>query len=71
MASIFDCSGADGVIKSVGCDDDTHRRLVDMGLIGASYHIKARRRGAALVDFGDFSAVTRDELSKQIEVEQR
>ncbi|MCH5162843.1 MAG: hypothetical protein J1G38_05080 [Clostridiales bacterium] len=70
MASIFDSENNSGVIKSVGCDGDTHRRLVDMGLLGATYRIKAKKRGSALIDFGDFSAVTRDELSRSIEVEQ-
>ena len=71
MASLFDCLGASGVIKSIGCDGDTHRRLVDMGLLGAAYVIKARRGGGTLVDYGDFSAVTRDALAREIEVEEK
>ncbi|MDE7463994.1 MAG: ferrous iron transport protein A [Clostridiales bacterium] len=71
MASLFDCLGTNGVIKSIGCDGDTHRRLVDMGLLGASYAIKARRNGGALVDYGDFSAVTRFRIAREIEVEEK
>lgn len=69
MASLLDCLGTSGVIRSIGCDCDTHRRLVDMGILGATYNIKSCRRGGTLVDYGDFSAVTRDELAKEIEVD--
>lgn len=65
--NLFDCRKR-GVIVSVGCDDDTHRRLVDMGLVGAEFTVKARRSGAALVDYGDFSAVTREALAREITV---
>lgn len=69
MASLLDSAQKSGVIKRIGCDSDTHARLVDMGILGATYRIKAVRKGCALVDYGDFSAVTRDELAREIEVE--
>ncbi len=69
--NLSDYSLKRGVIVSVGCDDDTHRRLVDMGLIGADFYIKSRRGGAALIDYGDFSAVTRNALAREITVRER
>ncbi len=68
--NLFDCPKR-GVIVSVGCDDDTHRRLVDMGLVGALFCVKARRGSAALVDYGDFSAVTRAAIAREIEVREQ
>ncbi len=66
--TLFDSPKPCGVIKAIGCDEATHRRLVDMGLLDAKYRVKARRRGAVLVDYGGFSAVTRKELAESIEV---
>lgn len=55
--NVLDGFNNSGVIEAIGGDADTHRRLVDMGLLGAEYSVKARRKNAALIDFGDFSAV--------------
>ncbi len=68
MPSLFRYDKPRGVIKRIGCDAETHRRLVDMGLIGAVFGVKVRRKGGALVDYGDFSAVTRNDLAAEIEV---
>lgn len=57
MNNVFDGLNNSGVIEAIGGDADTHRRLVDMGLLGAKYSVKARRKNAALIDFGEFSAV--------------
>ncbi len=68
MASLLDSFSDCGVITSIACDDDTHRRLVDMGMLGVKYRVKSRRSGAMLVCYGDFSAVTRNELAAEITV---
>lgn len=66
--TLSDAHGTRGRIVNIGGDDQTHRRLVDMGLIGARYTVCARRGSALLVDFGDFSAVVGKEASKIIGV---
>lgn len=63
--------GNTGKITSIGGDDETHRRLVDMGLVGLDYAVSARRGKAVLVDFGDFSAVVRDDVAKLIGVSEK
>ena len=57
-----------GKIIGIAGDDETHRRLIDMGLVGLSYTVSARRGKALLVDFGDFFAVVRDDVAKIIGV---
>ncbi len=39
-----------GVIIAISGDDATHRRLVDMGLLGARYVIRHKRGSLALAD---------------------
>lgn len=58
-----------GKIARIGGDADTHRRLADMGLLGASYTVTVRKKHAVLVDYGEFSAVTDNETASVIFVE--
>lgn len=68
--TLFDCEqGGGGYIVSVGGSEKTHRRLVDMGLLGARFYVRARVGRSMLVDFDDsFSAVIEYALAKQTEV---
>ncbi len=66
--NLFDCANASGVIKSVGGDAEVHRRLVDMGLLDTHYTVRVRKRGALLVDYGDFCAVTDKSVAELISV---
>lgn len=45
-----------GIITGIDGDAVTHRRLADMGLIGATFRIRARKSQAVLVDFDTLSA---------------
>lgn len=62
--TLFECST--GRISSIGGDSDTHRRLVDLGLIGAAVSVKAKVKTAVLVDFGEFRASVGENTAKQI-----
>lgn len=66
--TLFDCSSDNGSVKAVGGDAETHRWLVDIGLLGAKFIVKSRKKNAVLVDFGDFSAVVCGNAAKCIEV---
>ncbi len=68
--NLFGCPHERGVILSVGGDTDTHRRLADMGLLGSRYTVRVRRRGALLVDYGVFCAVTGKAIAEIITVGQ-
>ncbi len=61
-------TGAKYRIVAIGGDFCTHRRLVDMGLLGMSVRINARRGGATLINFGEFSAVVDNRIAEQITV---
>lgn len=69
--TLYDFSGSNGAVTAIGGDEDTHRRLVDMGLLGAEFTLKARRRGGAMFDFGDFSAVVGSDTAKEITVREK
>ncbi len=56
------------LIAAIGGDLSTHRRLVDMGLLGMSVRAIAMRDGATLISFGEFSAVVGKEIAEQITV---
>ena len=49
---------------------DAHTRLVDMGLVGAEFKIRAKKHGAMLIDFfgesWQFSAVVDQRVAKRI-----
>ncbi len=68
--TLNDCAGASGVIKSIDGDDATRMRLVDMGLVGAGFKIRAKKYGAMLIDFyGEswrFSAVVDQRVARRI-----
>ena len=70
--TLFDCDkGHGGYIMSVGGSEKTHRRLVDMGLLGARFYVRARVGRSMLVDFDDsFSAVIEYALAQQTEVKE-
>lgn len=68
--TLFDCTqNSEGNVRSIGCDRETHRRLVDMGLLGGSYRVRAKKKKSLLADFADeFSAVIERATAEQIEV---
>ncbi len=69
--TLFDLATHDsGTVHKITADDpDTHRRLVDMGLIGADVRVRAKRRRSILVDFSDsFAAVLEADTADRIEV---
>lgn len=68
--TLFDCErGRSGYIVSVAADEELHRRLVDMGLPGARFYVRAKRGRSMLVDFDDsFSAVIENALAQKLEV---
>lgn len=67
--TLFDGSCSRGRIVSVGGDEKTHRWLVDNGLVGLSFSVKARSRSAVLVEFGhEFTAAVCASAAKQIHI---
>ena len=70
--TLFGSSSDDGIITDIGGDAETHRRLVDLGLLNARYLIKARRKGALYVYFENgghgFCAVVEAKVAKRLEV---
>lgn len=68
--TLSDCkAGSSGKIAAVRGDADTHRRLVDMGILDGEYLVRAVRGGARLVEFcGEFSIVAAQPIATQIEV---
>ena len=71
--TLLDCKAQDsGTIRAIGGDADTHRRLVDMGLLDVGYGVRCKRKRSMLVEFcGDFSAVVASSVAAQIEVNKR
>lgn len=69
--TLFDCAPI-GRIKAIYGDESSHRRLADLGLIGADYTVKAKRGNALLVEFsagsGSFSAVIDKRIAETIQV---
>ncbi len=56
-------------VAAIGGDVETHRRLVDMGLLGLTATVRARKKSSLLADFGsDFSAVVHTTIANSIEV---
>ena len=69
---LFDCRvGSSGYVAHIGGGYETHRRLVDLGLLGASYCVRARNRHSALVDFGAVSCVIQSSVAANIEIRER
>lgn len=68
--TLFDCDRYSvGTVKAIGGDRDTHRRLADMGLLGAKYRVRVVKKRSVLVDFGtEFSAVVEADIAAQVEV---
>lgn len=68
--TLSDCkAGSAGKVAAVRGDVDTHRRLVDMGILDGEYLVRAVRGGAWLVEFlGEFSVVAAKPIATQIEV---
>ena len=70
--TLFDCSVASsGKITRIDGSAETHRRLVDLGLLGASYRVRARNRHSVLVDFGATSCVIQSDVAANIKVLER
>lgn len=71
--TLFDSPNDDGMITAINGDAETHRRLVDLGLLNARYRIKARRKSAVCVYFENgvhgFCAVVEAGIAKRLEVE--
>lgn len=59
-----------GRVQRIDGDGDAHTRLVDMGLVGAEFKIRAKKHGAMLIDFygesWQFSAVVDQRVAKRI-----
>ncbi|MCH5155241.1 MAG: ferrous iron transport protein A [Clostridiales bacterium] len=70
--TLFDCSvGSSGTVVQIGGSAYTHRRLVDLGLTGASYRVRARNANSVLVDFGSVSCVIRSDIAANIKILER
>lgn len=70
--TLFDCSvNSSGRVSEIGGGENTHRRLVDLGLNGASYRVRAKTARAVLVDFGPISAVIQADVAANIKVLER
>lgn len=67
--TLFDCSlHSCGTVTAIGGDGQTHRRLVDLGLLGATYRVRAKNARLMLVDFGAVSAVVEARIAANIEI---
>ena len=68
--TLFDCKpNTVGKIGAIGGDADTHRRLVDMGLMDMGCFVRVKSRRAVLADFDcGFTAVVQSDLATEIEV---
>ncbi|MDE6401266.1 MAG: hypothetical protein K2L54_01490 [Clostridiales bacterium] len=56
-------------VAAISGDRNVRRRLVDMGLLGATATVRARKKSSVLADFGsDFSAVVQSSVAERIEV---
>ena len=61
-----------GKVIAIGCGEHAHRRLVDMGLIGSTFTVRAKSRRAVLVEFDiGFSAVLSADTASEIEILER
>ena len=70
--TLFDCSvGSHGSVTQIVGGDKTHRRLVDLGLLGAFYRVRARNAHSVLVDFGSVSCVIQSNIAANIKVLER
>ena len=65
--TLFDCSvNSSGIVTSIGGTAETHRRLVDLGIDGACYRVRARNSHSVLVDFGTVSCVIQSSVAENI-----
>ncbi|MDE6029402.1 MAG: ferrous iron transport protein A [Clostridiales bacterium] len=70
--TLFDCSvNGSGTVTQIGGGDATHRRLVDLGLLGARFHVRARNKHSVLVDFGPMSCVIQSSVAANITILER
>ncbi|MDE6200790.1 MAG: ferrous iron transport protein A [Clostridiales bacterium] len=70
--TLFDCStGSIGKVTEINGGDQTRRRLVDLGLLNARYHVRARNKHSVLVDFGSASCVIRSDVAANIKILER
>lgn len=67
--TLFDCSvHSFGTVTNVGGDETTRRRLVDMGVVGAAYLVRAKTGRAILVDVDGISLVVEQSTAAKITV---
>ena len=70
--TLFDSPNDDGMITAINGDAETHRRLVDLGLVNARSRIIARRKSAGCGYFehggAGFGAVVVAEIAKRLGV---
>lgn len=67
--SLSDCSvQSSGTVIEIGGGARTHRRLVDLGLLGCSYRVRAKTKQSMLVDFNGVSAVIALDVAEKITV---
>ncbi|MDE7164605.1 MAG: ferrous iron transport protein A [Clostridiales bacterium] len=70
--TLFDCSaGSCGIVSEIGGSRSVHRRLAELGLIGASYRVRARNAHSVLVDFGNVSCVIQSSVAANIKILER
>lgn len=61
-----------GKVIAIGCGEQAHRRLVDMGLIGSTFTLRAKTKRAELIEFDiGFSAVLSADTASEIEIIER
>lgn len=67
--TLFDCLvHSYGTVTQIGGDEKTRRRLVDMGVVGATYLVRAKTGRAILVDVDGISLVVEQPTAAKITV---
>lgn len=70
--TLFDCTvGSLGEIAEIGGGENTHRRLIDLGLMQSGFRVRAKTKQSVLVDFGGVSCVIRANVAANIQVHER
>lgn len=70
--TLNDCSvNSTGTVSAIGGTAGTRRRLVDLGLIGARYCVRAKNAHSVLVDIGAVSWVLQSSVAANITILER